>query len=180
MVEKSTGKPSDGGPAPGADAGDPAGASFVNQQILDSLAALAGSDGNAAPLYGAAMVTLASAQAAALGMYNAVARQQADAAITSAAVAAVCARMIEPGSLPMPAGEAHPGLVAAAEAQAFAGIRILAALAAQPGDPAGAAAALERVAAAAAASPGAGSESPSPGAAKSRRPRSAGPSKAKA
>jgi hypothetical protein len=160
------------GAAPGIDA--------VNQQILDWLAALSAGDGTGAALYGAAATALASAQATALGMYNMVARQQADAAITSAAVAAMCARMTGASLPPMPPGETQHGLAGAAEAQAAAGVRILVALAVQPGDPSGARAALDRIIEAAAVPSEPEAESPSPGPAKRQGRRSPAASKANA
>jgi hypothetical protein len=130
------------------------GSSAVNSQVLDSVSAVTALAAGQGPASAASMLSLAATETAALGMYNAIARQQADATINSAAVAALCARML--GTSPPAEGAAAPmpGMASAAEAQAQAGIRILTALAAQTGDPEAAGAALARLAAAASHKPG--------------------------
>jgi len=145
-----------GGTAPEPDAAAataPVGGT-VNSQVTDAVATVDTLVAGLAPASAAAMLGLAGAQSVALGMYNAIARQQADATIASATLAALCARMM---GAPLPAGAASPsaaGLIAMAEAQAQAGIVILRSQAEQAeGDPAAAEAALARVAAAAGAAP---------------------------
>jgi len=134
-----------------ADEAENGGSSTVNSQVIDSLSAATALAVGQGPASAASMLSLAATETAALGMYNAIARQQADATINSAAVAALCARMI--GASPPADGGAAPaaGIAAAAEAQARAAIRILMALAAQKDDPEDAGAALARLAAAASA-----------------------------
>jgi len=142
-------------PEDAAGTADPEGASkkpsAVNSQVTDSVSALAAMTAGQAPVSSASMLSLVAAETAALGLYNAVARQQADATISSASVAALCARMLG-SSGPADAAAAVLGTVAAAEAHADAGIRILQTMAGQPGgDSAAANAALMRLAAAASA-----------------------------
>jgi len=130
--------------------------STVNSQVIDTISAVATAVAGQGPSSAASMLSLVSAETIGLGMYNAIARQQADATINSAAVASLCARMLGTSPAADPAEAPPPGLTAAAEAQAQAAIRVLTGLAVQPGDPEGAASALQRLAAAAAA-PKAGS-----------------------
>ena len=127
------------------------GSSAVNSQVIDSVNAANALAAGQAPASAASMLSLAATETAALGMYNAIARQQADATINSAAVAALCARMLGTSPPDDGNGAPTPGIASAAEAQAQAAIRILAALAAQSGDPEAAGAALGRLAAAASA-----------------------------
>lgn len=142
-----------------ADAGETA----LNSQIVDAVGLLNAVAAGEAPAVAAAMLSLAEGQASALGLYNAVARQQADATIGSAAVAAVCARLI--GSCPplALAGAVPPALVDAVEAQARAAILILQDRA-RGGDDA-AAAALERLTVAASQ---AGTDTPAPARSRSK------------
>lgn len=123
----------------------------VNDQVIDSVNALAAMTAGQGPASSASMLSLVAAETVALGLYNAVARQQADATISSASVAALCARMLG-ANAPPEAAAAGLGTVAAAEAHAEAGIRVLQNAAGQPGgDSAAANAALMRLAAAASA-----------------------------
>jgi hypothetical protein len=150
-------KAADAAPAQDGEAGAQPAAGGVNSQIMDAVSAVDALAAGIAPASSAAMLGLATSQSVALGMYNAIARQQADATIASAALAAVCARIM---GTPPPAGAAAAsaaGLIAMAEAQAQAGILILRSQRAQAdGDPDSARAALARVAAAAAAADGKG------------------------
>lgn len=122
----------------------------MNSQIVDAVAAVNAILAGQAPADSMAMLGLVGAQTIGLGMHNAVARQQAEAAINAAATAALCARMIGTG-VP-PAAQAGPAqaLIAMAEAQAQAAVLLLKAQA-QPNGPDAAAAtdALARIAAAA-------------------------------
>ena len=131
------------GPAPGG---------TVNSQVTDAVAAINAIAAGQAPASAAAMLNLVSAQTIGLGMYNAIARQQADATIGAAAIAAACARMMGTG---LPGGAdlaSSQALIAAAEAQARAAILMLKAQAGTDGaNAAEATAALERLAAEAAA-----------------------------
>lgn len=122
--------------APEAEAGQApdAASNAVNSQILDALAAIEASGADQVSAHSAAMLNLASAHAAALGMYNMVARQQADAAIASATVAALSARMVGSRALPGTGAPPVEGLVAAAAAQAEAAVSILRGLAAAGGE----------------------------------------------
>jgi Killing trait len=141
--------------APGAESAEaPAasGGSTINSQVTDAIAALNTLTEGLGPSTSAAMLGVMGADSIALAMLNAVARQQADATIGSAALAAVCARLAGT-RLPEGAGAAaSPAqFVAGAEAQAQAAILLLKSQAEQDGDAGEAAkAALERVAAAAA------------------------------
>jgi hypothetical protein len=125
--------------------------SAVNSQVIDSVSAVNALTAGHGPASAASMLSLAATETAALGMYNAIARQQADATINSAAVAALCARMLATSPPVEGIAAPAPGMAGAAEAQAQAAIRILAELAAQTGDPEAAGDALTRVAAAASA-----------------------------
>jgi hypothetical protein len=144
------------GPAPGG---------TVNSQVMDAVAAINAIAAGQAPSSAAAMLNLVSAQTIGLGMYNAIARQQADATIGAAAIAAACARMMGtgvPGGIDLASSQA---LIAAAEAQARAAILLLKAQAGADGtNAAEATAALERLAAEAA--PG---TTPGPAPAKARK-----------
>ena len=121
----------------------------VNSQVTDAIAAL-GALSAGAPAASQAMLSVMGADSVALAMLNAVARQQADGAIASAALASVCARLAGT-RLPDGASPATPEqFVAAAEAQGQAAILLLKSQAAQEGETAGASrAALARLAAAA-------------------------------
>lgn len=145
--------------APGAEtseAAEAAGAgSTINSQVTDAIAAIDTLTDGLGPSTAAAMLGVMGADSIALAMLNAVARQQADATIASAALAAVCARLAgttlpESGAVP-----ASPALfVANAEAQAQYAISLLKSQAETGGDAAGeATAALARVAAAATPTP---------------------------
>jgi hypothetical protein len=127
--------------------------SAVNSQIVDSVSALAALTAGQGSASSASMLSLVAAETVALGLYNAIARQQADATISSASVAALCARMLGGGaSVPVDAAASPLGTVAAAEAQAQVAIHVLQASAGQPGEDSTAAnAALLRLAAAASA-----------------------------
>jgi hypothetical protein len=116
--------------APRAPAG---GSGMINGQLTDAVSAINTLLLGEAPSSAAAMLGLASANTVALSMYNAVARQQSDAALASAAIAATCARMIGTQGV---AAAPFPGdaLVAAAEGQARAAIQILKTQGAQAGD----------------------------------------------
>lgn len=131
------------------------GGSTINSQVTDAIAALNAATAGLGPSTSAAMLGVMGADSIALAMLNAVARQQADSTIGSAALAAVCARLAG-ASLPNGAATASPGqFVAGAEAQAQAAIMLLKSQAERDGAEAEAArAALARVAAAAAPVPG--------------------------
>jgi hypothetical protein len=135
--------------APPQDEAEPA-AGTVNSQIVDAVTLLNTLALGQSPAAAAGMVAMMTADALTLGMLNAVARQQADATIASAAVAAACARM---AGTSLPAG-ASGDLVRDAEAQAQAAILTLARAAVADGE--AAKAALRRVARAA----GAAAEGP--------------------
>jgi hypothetical protein len=141
---------------PDAESAEAAGGeSTVNSQVTDAIAALNTLTEGRAPSTSAAMLGVMGADSIALAMLNAVARQQADATIGSAALAAVCARLAGTCQPDAAAGAASPGqFVAGAEAQAQAGIMLLKSQAARD-DEAGerARSALTRVAAAAAPRP---------------------------
>jgi hypothetical protein len=144
--------------APGAEAAEAAaagGGSTINSQVTDAIAALDTLTVGMAPSTSAAMLGIMGADSIALAMLNAVARQQADATIASAALAAVCARLAGTPLAESPAAAASPGqFVANAEAQAHYAILLLKSQAAPDGDAAEeATAALARVAAAAAPAP---------------------------
>lgn len=146
--------------APGAEAAEApeaaAGAgSTISSQVTDAIAAIDTLTEGLAPSTAAAMLGLMGADSMALAMLNAVARQQADATIASAALAAVCARLAGTSLPESGAGPASPALfVANAEAQAQYAIILLKNQAEPGGDAAGeATAALARVTAAAAAPP---------------------------
>ena len=126
--------------------------STVNSQVTDAIAAL-GAVCAGAPAVSQAMLSAMAADSVALAMLNAVARQQADGAIASAALASGCARLAGT-RLPDVASPATPEqFVAAAEAQGQAAILLLKSQAGQEGETAGASrAALARLAAAAAGS----------------------------
>ncbi|HEY0013376.1 MAG TPA: RebB family R body protein [Allosphingosinicella sp.] len=143
----------------------------LNDQIVDSVATTAALAAGSAPAASAAMLSLAATETIALGMYNAVARQQADATINAAAVAAMCARML--GTSPPAPAPGQQGLLGAAEAQAQAAIGILASLAPGAGDAGAARDALQRIAAAAAAAVAAAGKADAAGAAAAPRRRSA-------
>lgn len=147
--------------APGAETGEaaegPGGGSTINSQVTDAIAALDTLTAGLGPSTSAAMLGIMGADSIALAMLNAVARQQADATIGSAALAAVCARL---AGTPLPEGgpaAANPAqFVANAEAQAQYAIILLKNQAEPGGDAAEEArAALARVAAAAAPAPAA-------------------------
>ncbi|MEA3032581.1 MAG: hypothetical protein QOH86_597 [Sphingomonadales bacterium] len=73
---------------------DPAsGESSVNSQVIDSIAAINTLTEGLAPSTSAAMLGLIGADSLALATLNAVARQQGDATLRSASLAAVCARL---------------------------------------------------------------------------------------
>ena len=139
--------------------------STVNSQVTDSIAALNTLTGGLAPSTSAAMLSVMGADSIALAMLNAVARQQADAAIGSAALASVCARLAGSRLPEGGAGAASPTqFVANAEAQAQTAILLLRSQAEQGGVAAEAAgAALARVAAAAQPPPKAGKAAKSGG-----------------
>ena len=139
-------------PRPSNDAEPDRAGSFLNSQVTDAVAALSAL-GAGAPAVSQAMLSAMGADSVALAMLNAVARQQADGAIASAALASVCARLAGT-RLPDVAGPATPEqFVAAAEAQAQAAILLLKNQASQEDETARAArAALARLAAAAAGS----------------------------
>jgi hypothetical protein len=152
--------------APGADAPEAAGGgSTVNSQVIDAIAAINTLTEGLGPSTSAAMLGVMGADSIALAMLNAVARQQADATIASAALASVCARLAGT-TLPEGAAASPAQFVAGAEAQAQAAIMLLKSQAEQDGDAGKAAkAALERVAAAAAPPAKAGKAGKSGGAA---------------
>ena len=126
--------------------------STINSQVTDAIAAINTLTEGLGPSTSAAMLSVMRADSIALALLNAVARQQADATIASAALAAVCARMAGTSLPEGGATAASPAQFAAgAEAQAQAAIMLLKSQAEQDGDVAEAArAALARVAAAAA------------------------------
>lgn len=95
-----------------------AAAQIVNSQIVDAVSMLTTLTVGEAPAASAGMVNLMTADALALGMLNAVARQQSDAMIAAASVAAACARMAGTGLPAVAAADVVP----AAEAQAQAAI----------------------------------------------------------
>jgi hypothetical protein len=141
--EKMSGESADAAPAAAqGGAGD-----TVNSQIVDAVAAVNTILAGQAPADSMAMLGLVGAQTIGLGMHNAVARQQAEAAINASATAALCARMIGTG-VPL-AAQTGPAqaLIAMAEAQAQAAILLLKAQT-QPNAPDAAAAvdALARIA----------------------------------
>src|SRR6185369_1535494 len=111
------------------------GSSTVNSQVIDAASAVATAVTGQGPASSASMLSLVAAETIGLGMYNAIARQQADATINSAAVASLCARMLGTSPAADGAVASPPGLAAAAEAQAQAAIGVLTGLAAQTGDP---------------------------------------------
>ena len=126
----------------------------VNSQITDAVTALNALAVGGAPSGAEAMLGLVAANTIGLGMHNAIARQQADAAIAAASITAACARMLRtslaPGAQPL-AGDA---LIAAAESQAQAAIALLQSQAQGEGaDAAEASGALTRLSAAAAPPP---------------------------
>lgn len=129
------------------------GGSTINSQVTDAIAALDAATTGLGPSTSAAMLAVMGADSIALAMLNAVARQQADATIGSATLAAVCARL---SGTRLPGGAATAAsteqFVAGAEAQAHAAIMLLKSQAERDGGEA-ARAALGRVAAAAAPSP---------------------------
>jgi hypothetical protein len=127
---------SEAGPAPGR----------VNSQIVDAVSMLNTLAIGQAPAASAGMLGLVAADSLALGMLNAVARQQSDAVIAAAAVTAICARM---AGTSLPAGPPQD-IVREAEAQARAAILMLKTGAAAA-DGKAAKAALQRIAQAAAA-----------------------------
>ena len=137
--------------APGAESPDAAGGgSTVNSQVIDAIAAINTLTEGLGPSTSATMLGVMGADSIALAMLNAVARQQADATIASAALASVCARLAGT-SLPEGAAASPAQFIAGAEAQAQAAIMLLKSQAEQDGDAGEAAkAALARVAAAAA------------------------------
>ena len=145
--------------APGAEPSEApeagGGGSTVNSQVTDAIAALNTLTEGLAPSTSAAMLGVMGADSIALAMLNAVARQQADATIASAALASVCARLAGtclPEGGPAAANPAQ--FVVSAEAQAQHAIVLLKNQAELGGDAAEAAgAALARVAAAAAPGP---------------------------
>jgi len=147
---------STGAPAPEADEAADAGngGSTINSQVTDSIAALNTLTAGLGPSTSAAMLGLMGADSIALAMLNAVARQQADSTIASAALASVCARL---AGTRLPEGAATAAnadqFVAGAEAQAQAAIMLLKSQADGEGGDA-AQAALGRIAAAAAPSAG--------------------------
>ncbi|MGK6356850.1 RebB family R body protein [Sphingomonas sp. DT-207] len=141
---------SDESAGPAAAAAHAGAGDTLNSQIVDAVAAVNAILAGQAPADSMAMLGLVGAQTIGLGMHNAVARQQAEAAINASATAALCARMIGTG-VPL-AAQAGPAqaLIAMAEAQAQAAVLLLKAQA-QPNAPDAAAAvdALARIAAAA-------------------------------
>lgn len=153
--------------APGPSGGGTNGG--VNSQITDAVTALNALSLGGAPSGAAAMLGLVAANTIGLGMHNAIARQQGDAAIAAASITAACARMLgaslAPGAPPL----AGPALIAAAEAQAQAAIALLQSQAQGEGEiPVEAAAALARVAEAAA--PPSPAPSPAPAKPKTGKP----------
>ena len=141
----------------------------VNSQVMDAVTALNALAAGGAPSSAAAMLGLVAANTIGLGMHNAIARQQADAAIASASVAAACARKL--GASVNSDGQplASSALIAAAEAQAQSANALLRTQA--RGDAAAnaeATAALARIAQAAAPTP---SPAPPPSPAKPAKPR---------
>jgi hypothetical protein len=139
------------------------GGSTINSQVTDAIAALNTLSAGLGPSTSAAMLGVMGADSIALAMLNAVARQQADATIGSAALASVCARLAGTRVPDASAVDGSPSqFVAGAEAQAHAAIILLKSQAeADGGDVAQAA--LARIAAAAA--PPAGKAGKSGGAA---------------
>lgn len=140
-----------------ARAADTAG-SMVNSQVTDAVAALNCLTGEAGPPTVAAMLDAMSADSIALAMLNAVARQQNDATIGTAALATICARIAGTplhGAPPQP--ESPEEAIARAEAQALVATLLLKGRAAQDDEAAEAAkAALARIAAAASRRPRSG------------------------
>lgn len=130
----------------------PGAGSTINSQVTDAIAAIDTLTEGLGPSTAAAMLGVMGADSIALAMLNAVARQQADATIASAALAAVCARMAGTALPEDGPAAASPGqFVPNAEAQAQYAIILLKTQAALDGEPGEAAkAALARVAAAAA------------------------------
>jgi hypothetical protein len=150
MVDDSQEKASARKPAESTES--PSGGSTVNSQVIDSIAAINTLTEGLAPSTSAAMLGLIGADSLALAMLNAVARQQADATLRSASLAAVCARL---AGTPVPSlGSPSAGsgeFVPNAEAQAQQAILLLKSQAALDGEGAEqATAALARLAAAAA------------------------------
>lgn len=100
-------------------------ASTINSQVTDAITAINTLTEGLGPSTSAAMLSVMGADSIALAMLNAVARQQADATIASAALASVCARLAGT-CLPEGGGAASPAqFAAAAEAQAQAAIMLL-------------------------------------------------------
>jgi hypothetical protein len=134
-----------------------AGGSTVNSQVIDAIAALNTLTEGLAPSTSAAMLGVMGADSIALAMLNAVARQQADATIASAALAAICARLAGTRLPDSMKGVPNPlVLVAEAEARAAEAIIILKGQADQDKDTGKAArAALARIARDAAPAPAA-------------------------
>lgn len=147
--------------APGAESAEApdaaGGGSTINSQVTDAIAALGTLTVGLGPSTSAAMLGVMGADSMALAMLNAVARQQADATIGSAALAAVCARIAGTPAHGVAPDAASPAqFVARAEAQALGAIMLLKSQAEAGGETAEAAkAALARLAAAAS-PPGAG------------------------
>lgn len=97
----------------------------VNSQIIDAVNAINTMITGMEPSSSAAMLGLAATQSAALALHNAVARQQADAVINSAAIVATCARLAGASAPLASVTPPAQGLVAIVEAQVQAGIMIL-------------------------------------------------------
>lgn len=144
-------EPKDSGAAPDDQAAELA-PNVVNSQIVDAVSMLNMLAVGHAPAAATGMLNLMTADSLALGMLNAVARQQADAMLASAATAAVCARIAGTGTPGSPAQD----MVRGAEAQAQAAILMIRTRAAAA-DGEEAKAALQRIAEAAAAAPAAAS-----------------------
>ncbi|HEY0311474.1 MAG TPA: RebB family R body protein [Allosphingosinicella sp.] len=98
----------------------------INDQVTDAVAEVTALAEGLGPSTAAAMLGVMGADSIALAMLNAVARQQADATIASAALAAACARIA--GTSP-PRGNTPPAsaaqFVAATEAQAVSAVMLL-------------------------------------------------------
>jgi hypothetical protein len=147
MADETAQGPADTGSAEAS--GAAGGGSSINSQVMDAIASLNTLSSDMGPSTSAAMLSAMGANSIGLAMLNAVARQQADSTLASAALAAVCARL---SGTRLPDGAAAPGadpFIAGAEAQAHTAIALLKSQAEQDGgEPARAA--LERIAAAAA------------------------------
>jgi hypothetical protein len=81
------------------------GESAVNNQVVDTVAAILTLSTGGAPADSFAMLEVVTTETIGMAMHNALARQQAGAMVASAAAAAICARM---GAVPPPFPSASP------------------------------------------------------------------------